>query len=118
MDKEALIRDMEMALRAALSAAQPESYFSAKSMFGGAGFFVDGRIFAAWFGQELSLKLPPDAAQELLAVGGTSRAEMGKYVELPVGLIDQPEQLEPWVARSVDFVLTVPTKKRKKNHKH
>jgi TfoX/Sxy family transcriptional regulator of competence genes len=115
MEKEAMIRDMEMALRVALSAVRPESHLSAKSMFGGAGFFVDGRIFAAWFGEELTLKLPQDAAQELLELGGTSRADMGKYVELPAGLIDQPEQLEPWVERSVDYVLSVPSKKRKKS---
>jgi TfoX/Sxy family transcriptional regulator of competence genes len=115
MDKEAIIRDMEMALRIALSAVRPELHLSAKSMFGGAGFFVDGRIFAAWFGEGLTLKLPQDAAQELFELGGTSRDDMGKYVELPTGLLDQPEQLEPWVARSVDFALSSPSKKRKKS---
>jgi len=109
--KEDRIRDMEMALRVALAAVRPEAYFSWKSMFGGAGFFVDGRIFAAWFGRELTLKLPEDAGQELVNRGGTARG--GKYFELPPGFLDQPEQLEPWVARSVDYVMSLPEKKRR-----
>ena len=113
-EKEARIRDMEMALRGALSAVRPQAHLDWKSMFGGAGFFVDGRIFAAWFGQELALKLPPDAAQELTRLSGVSRDEMGKYVELPPGFLDQPEKLNPWVARSVDYVLSLPDKKRKR----
>jgi TfoX/Sxy family transcriptional regulator of competence genes len=111
--KEAIIRDMEMALRAALAAVRPESHLDWKSMFGGAGFFVDGRIFAAWFGAELALKLPPDIAQELAQIGGASREGMGKYVELPPGFLDDPDQLELWVARSVDYVLALPTRKKK-----
>ena len=99
------IRDMEMALRVALANERPEASFYQKKMFGGAGFWVDGLIFAAWFGESLALKLPPDAREALLAIPGTvARTEMGAYVEVPPEWIDDPAQLEPWVARSVDFV--------------
>jgi TfoX/Sxy family transcriptional regulator of competence genes len=105
-DKDAVIRDMEMALRAVLSNIQPDADLTVKKMFGGAGFWINGLIFAAWFGGALALKLPPDAAAELLTIPGTvARSEMGKYVEVPLAWSDDPTPLEPWVARSVAFVL-------------
>ena len=58
-EKESIIRDMEMALRVALSAVRPDLHLSAKSMFGGAGFFADGQMFAAWFG------VRPEVTQDL-----------------------------------------------------
>jgi TfoX/Sxy family transcriptional regulator of competence genes len=105
-DKDARVRDMEMALRAALSNVQPDADLTVKKMFGGAGFWVNGVIFAAWFGGALALKLPPEAAAELRAIpGAVERAEMGKYVEVPPAWGDDPTPLEAWVARSVAFVL-------------
>jgi TfoX/Sxy family transcriptional regulator of competence genes len=99
------IHDMEMALRVALASVRPEASFYQKKMFGGSGFWVDGLIFAAWFGESLALKLPPDAREALLAIPGTvARKEMGAYVEVPPEWIDDPAQLESWVALSVDFV--------------
>jgi TfoX/Sxy family transcriptional regulator of competence genes len=96
---------MEMALRVALASARPEASLYRKRMFGGAGFWVDGVIFAAWFGESLALKLPPEAREELLAIPGTvARADMGAYVEVPPAWIDEPSQLQAWVALSVDFV--------------
>jgi TfoX/Sxy family transcriptional regulator of competence genes len=111
--KEARIRDMEMALRVALANARPEAHLSWKSMFGGAGFFVDGRIFAAWFGEGLALKLPEDAAHDLLAEGGAVPTESSSYTEVPDTFLDNPDLLQPWVARSVDYVLNLPVKKKR-----
>ncbi|MBN8593362.1 MAG: TfoX/Sxy family protein [Anaerolineae bacterium] len=108
------IRDMEMALRVALANVRPDASFYQKKMFGGAGFWVDGLIFAAWFGESLALKLPPDAREALLAIPGTvARTEMGAYVEVPPEWIDDPAALEPWVAQSVDFVKAKKTMKRR-----
>jgi TfoX/Sxy family transcriptional regulator of competence genes len=105
-EKDARVRDMEMALRAALSNVQPNADVTVKKMFGGAGFWVNGVIFAAWFGGALALKLPPEAAAELRAIpGAVDRSEMGKYVEVPPTWSDDPALLQPWVARSVAFVL-------------
>jgi TfoX/Sxy family transcriptional regulator of competence genes len=110
-EKEARVRDMEMALRVALAAIRPEAHLDWKYMFGGAGFFVDGLIFAAWFGGDLTLKLPPDAGQELIDLGGNLQG--GKYYEIPPGFLDHPEQLEPWIAHSLAFVSNPPSKKRR-----
>ncbi len=114
MTKEDTIRDMEMALREALAAVRPEAHLDWKSMFGGAGFFVDGRMFAAWFGGELALKLPEDARQELLQIKGAVQSQSPQYIEVPHEFMQNPTLLEPWVARSVDYVNSAPAKKRKK----
>jgi TfoX/Sxy family transcriptional regulator of competence genes len=111
--KQARIRDMEMALRVALANTRPEAHLSWKSMFGGAGFFADGRIFAAWFGAGLALKLPKDAADELLAQGGGVPTESASYTEVPESFLDNPELLEPWVARSVDYVMSLSIRKKR-----
>lgn len=103
---------MEMALRVALANTHSERFLTWKSMFGGVGFFVDGRIFAAWFGSELALKLPDDAIAELIADGGTATRETGKYVETPAHYLDEPALLEPWVTRSIDYVMSAKAKKR------
>jgi TfoX/Sxy family transcriptional regulator of competence genes len=96
---------MEMALRAALASVRPDASLYQKKMFGGAGFWVDGVIFAAWFGESLALKLPPEAREALLALPGTlARPEMGAYAEVPIEWIDDPTQLEKWIGLSVDFV--------------
>lgn len=113
--REARIRDMEMALRAALASTYPEVHLEWKAMFGGAGFFVNGLIFAAWFGGELALKLPVGAAAELLTVPGSARAQAREYIETPAVFLDDPTQLEPWVARSVDYVTAQGVKKK---HRH
>lgn len=111
--KAGRIHDMEMALRVALENTRPERFLSWKSMFGGAGFFVDGRIFAAWFGAGLALKLPKDATDELLVEGGAIPTQSNSYTEVPDSFLDSPELLEPWVARSVDYVMNLPIRKKR-----
>lgn len=114
MSKEDTIRDMEMALREALASVRPDAHLDWKSMFGGAGFYADGRMFAAWFGGELALKLAEEARQELLQVKGAVQAQSPQYVEIPPEFMKNPSLLEPWVERSVDYVNSTPQKKRKK----
>jgi TfoX/Sxy family transcriptional regulator of competence genes len=114
MDEKRLetIRTMEVALGAALAAVQPDARGSWKSMFGGAGFYVDGVMFAAWYGNSLALKLPEDARGELLAVDGAVQAQSPQYIEVPLRFLDDPHLLEPWVARSVAYVKAPKPRKR------
>ena len=114
------IHEMEMALHEALAQVQPDAHLEWKSMFGGAGFFVYGKIFAAWFGKGLTLKMSPEAAQELLKVAGTRRAGDAQevvnvhYIEVPQAFLDHPERMAQWVNKSVTYVKSLPEKKRKK----
>jgi TfoX/Sxy family transcriptional regulator of competence genes len=105
------IRAMEMALRAALAEVRPDADLTVKSMFGGAGFWVNGRFFAAWFGGGLALKLPEDARRALVEVGGVQAVESRQYAEVPEAFLDDPALLAPWVAQSVDYALTARPKR-------
>lgn len=95
---------MEMALGAALAAVKPDLHLSWKSMFGGAGFYVDGVMFAAWYGKSLALKLSEGDRAELLMVEGAQQAQSPQYIEVPQAFLDDSRLLEPWVERSLEYV--------------
>jgi TfoX/Sxy family transcriptional regulator of competence genes len=102
--KNERIVELAAALSTALAAVQPTSNLEWKAMFGGAGFYVDGTMFAAWYGESIALKLPEDARAELLRVEGAVQAQSPQYVEVPPSWIDDTRALEPWVARSAAYV--------------
>jgi hypothetical protein len=83
-----------------------------KLVFGSPACLVGGNMFFGVHSAGLFVKLPPDAAEELLAVGGTpfepmpGRA-MGGFFVLPEELRDQ----EGWVRRSYEYAITLPAKK-------
>lgn len=101
--KQERVREMEMALGAALAEVMPDAHLSWKWMFGGAGFYADGVMFAAWFGAGLALKLPEARRTELLQIPGAAQSQSAQYVEVPTTFLDTPHLLEPWVERSVDY---------------
>jgi len=112
--KAALVRDYEMVLQASLVDNHPDTHITSKSMFGGAGFFVDGVIFAAGFGDaSIYLKLPKEDQQKLLLIEGTKN-EGGHYVEVPIAFLSDVTQLGHWVGLSIDHVRSLPAKKRKR----
>ena len=79
--KNERIREMEMALGAALAEVKPDAHLSWKAMFGGAGFYVDGVMFAAWFGTGLALKLAETDRVDLLKIPGASQSQSAQYIE-------------------------------------
>jgi TfoX/Sxy family transcriptional regulator of competence genes len=103
---------MEMALGAALSAVKPEMQLSWKDMFGGAAFYADSMIFAAWFGGGLALRLPEEAHADLLKVEGAVKPWAKAYVEVPPTFLDDTTLLEPWVEIAIAYATT--SKKRRK----
>jgi TfoX/Sxy family transcriptional regulator of competence genes len=112
--KNERIQELAAALSTALAAVQPEAHLDWKAMFGGAGFYVDGTMFAAWYGASIALKLPEDARAELLRVDGAVQAQSPQYVEVPPAWIEDTRALEPWVARSIAYVKAAKPKKRKR----
>ncbi len=82
-----------------------------KLVFGSPTCTVGGHMFFGVHATGLFVKLPSDAAVELLAAGGApfepmpGRA-MGGFFMLPAALPDQ----EQWVRRSYDYAATLPVK--------
>ena len=85
-----------------------------KPMFGNLGAFVNGNMFMGLFGSDVGVRLPPDAATELLAVEGAgpfgpAERPMGGYVTLPATYLDGDEW-RPWVGRALEHVGTMKPK--------
>ncbi|MBX3065443.1 MAG: hypothetical protein KF726_20880 [Anaerolineae bacterium] len=81
--RAAIVRDFEMALRAALAEADQQTAVISKHMFGGAGFYGDGEFFAAWFGDD-SLHLETERSGSD-RVGETDRckSQAGRWTIYP-----------------------------------
>jgi hypothetical protein len=87
---------------------------SRKLVFGSPTCLVGGNMFFGVHATGLFVKLPPEAAQELLAEGGTAFTPMpgrpmGGFYVLP-----EVDDLADWVRRSYEFALTLPAKKPKR----
>jgi TfoX/Sxy family transcriptional regulator of competence genes len=105
-DKAAKVEAMRDMLHEAILQIDPQITLTHKQMFGGAGFWANGTIFAAWFGNTIALKLNDADRETLLAIDGAQPGMMGKYVETPPAFADDSSQLTVWVRKSFDFVLS------------
>ncbi|HYH27384.1 MAG TPA: TfoX/Sxy family protein [Actinomycetota bacterium] len=90
-----------------------------RAMFGGIAAFANGNMFSGFHGDDLFLRLPEDAREELSAAGGSPfepmpGRPMGEYVVVPRAWRDEPARLEEWFQRSMDWALTLPPKQPKK----
>jgi TfoX/Sxy family transcriptional regulator of competence genes len=103
------------------AALPPDNDLEFRHMFGGMGAYARGRIFAILGGSRpiVALKLPEDAREELLSEPGAvlfqpapDSSVMKQYVEVPEHLCT-PEGLRPWMARSIEYVKTLPLKKKR-----
>ncbi len=93
-----------------------------KPMFGNLGAFVNGNMFMGLFGADVGVKLPDDVRDELLAVDGAGpfgppERPMGGYVTLPAAWVEDAEQAQPWVQRSLDHIGALPPKAAKKSRR-
>ena len=105
MDKEAIVKEMRDALQEAILQIDPQIHLTSKQMFGGAGFWADGVIFAAWFGNTLALKLDEDARRELLELPQTRTSDyMKAYIETPPEFLADDDLLAQWVEKSLTYI--------------
>ena len=89
-----------------------------KPMFGNLAAFVNGNMFMGLFGSDLGLKLADADRERLLAeVGagpyGPPERPMGGWVTVPARWRSTPDALEPWTAKALEYVATLPPKKPK-----
>ncbi len=101
-DKDTTIGEMADALQDTLIQIDPQLTLTHKKMFGGAGFWVNGKIFAAWFGNTLALKLSDEDREALLELDGAQQSMMNAYIEIPPNFL-QDSRLMPWVEKAVVF---------------
>ncbi|MEQ8672046.1 MAG: TfoX/Sxy family protein [Aggregatilineales bacterium] len=112
MDKETIVKEMGDALQEAILQIDPQISLTSKQMFGGAGFWADGVIFAAWFGNTLALKLDEDARRDLLELPEARTSDyMKAYIETPPEFLNDGDVLAQWVEKSLTYI----RKNRKKS---
>jgi TfoX/Sxy family transcriptional regulator of competence genes len=114
MQKTQVIHDIEMALTVSLANVAPDAILESRSMFGGAGFYAYGRMFGGYYGKGLALKLAESDRNDLLAVEGATRTQSPQYIEVPPTFLDDPALLDPWLIRSLEYIKSLPDKKRKR----
>ena len=112
---------MQNQIDAAAAVALPDREVTFRPMFGGVCAYVEGRVFASLSNVGLGLKLPPDTQAELLLLPDARRLryepdapESKQYIVVPAAMRTDEGALAPWVKRSIEFVLTLPTPKAKK----
>ncbi len=101
-------------LRDALAEAEPGTALVTRKMFGGMGYYVDGRMFAGYYGKGLALKLAESDRADLLAVEGAESGMSKNYVEVPPAYLRNASLLVPWLKKCLVYVRSLPQKKRKK----
>lgn len=88
-----------------------------KSMFGWRCYLVDGNLAAGLKGDEWNLRLSPQDAESLLRRPGARPfmpmpgKPMPGYVILPPEFLENRKELDRWVAKSVEFVRSLPPRK-------
>ncbi len=90
-----------------------------QKMFGYSCVFAKGNMFAGLHEAGMVLRLPDEQRAEFLRLEGAKQFEpmpgrvMREYAVVPKVLLNSPEQLRPWVEKSLAFVSSLPAKPKK-----
>ena len=86
-------------------------------MFGGLGIYVRGRICAIVTDEGLAFKLDDYAQGELREDAPDARtlSWTKKYLIAPPYVVDDRDRLSDWIQRSVEYVVSLPPGKKKRN---
>jgi TfoX/Sxy family transcriptional regulator of competence genes len=90
------------------------------TMFGGVAAKVNGQMFAGLFARSVMVKLSPADQKTALALDGAALFDpmgngrvMKDTVQLPDGVMEDPEELRGWLAKAFTYTSTLPAKKKK-----
>jgi TfoX/Sxy family transcriptional regulator of competence genes len=92
--------------------------FAEKQMFGGICFLTGGKMIGGVVNKDLIARVPPEAMAPLLKEPGTrpfdfsGRPMKGFLYVGPQG-VNTDSELAKWLDRSLDYVATLPAKKKK-----
>ena len=90
-----------------------------RKMFGYPAAFVNGNMAAGLHQDGLVLRLDEKERAALMKIGGRQfepmpGRPMRAYVVAPSEFANQPEELKKWLARSVTYAASLPSKAKKK----
>lgn len=89
-----------------------------KPMFGNLAAFINGNMFMGLFGSAVGVKLNKGDRELLLTEDGAgpfgpAERPMGGYISLPEPMVADAYKAELWVAKSFDYVASLPAKVKK-----
>ncbi|MEQ8344540.1 MAG: TfoX/Sxy family protein [Sneathiellaceae bacterium] len=92
---------------------EPMGPIAIRHMFGGAGVYCRGAMFALIADDVLYLKADPDSSDSFEALGcepfryeaGNGRVASMSYYETPPHLLDDPSELIDWAQQSLEIAL-------------
>jgi TfoX/Sxy family transcriptional regulator of competence genes len=90
-----------------------------RKMFGYSCVFARGNMFAGLHEAGMVLRLSNEQRSEFLRLKGAKQFEpmpgrvMREYVVVPKMLLNEPIELRAWVKKSLDYVLSLPTKAKR-----
>lgn len=92
-----------------------ETRWDERKMFGGLAFMVAGHMCCGIIGDELMVRVGPEAYDEALAQPGAREMDftgrpMRGMVYVSAAGVETPEQLAAWVERGLRFVRSLPPK--------
>lgn len=108
----------ESARRFFLAILPDDPRVQVRPMFGHAASFVNGNMFAGFFGGDIFVRLPDGDRAELLQQEGASLFEpmaghpMKEYVMLPTYWRQDPDKARGWVRRSFEWAARLPPRKQ------
>ncbi|HSP14078.1 MAG TPA: TfoX/Sxy family protein [Thermoanaerobaculia bacterium] len=99
------------------SSVVPGAPAEQRKMFGYPAAFVNGNLFMALHQENFILRLP---REQMLKIKGAKPFEpmpgrkMKEYIVAPKALIKDESALREWVGKSLEYVLSLPKKAKKK----
>ena len=91
-----------------------------RKMFGFPAAFVNGNMFMGLHQEDMLLRLPDEPRAELLKISGAHIFEpmpgrpMREYVVVPPSLLADRKKLTAWVAKALEYGLTLKPKAKSK----
>jgi hypothetical protein len=109
--------DEELADRTRAVLGSARAGAAEKKMFGGLAFMVGGNMCCGIMGEDLLVRVGPAANDSALADPNARPFDMGRgasagFILIGPGGTDTHESLGTWVGRGLEFVATLPAKKK------
>ena len=109
--------DADLADRARTALAAANATTTEQKMFGGLAFMIGGNMCCGVMGEDLLVRVGPDAHETAMAEPAARPFEMGQrgpsagFILVGPGGTDSEEDLTAWVSRALTFNATLPAKK-------
>lgn len=114
-DKYAIMEAMADQLEQYITDHYPMLTYRAKKMFGGMGYFIDDKMFAAYYGKDggFALKLDQVEREDLLTLPATKPGMHKPYLILSDTIMTDTSAFQEWLSKSIEYTMSLVVKPKK-----